>query len=255
MIPSSSQTIRRILRQRPLAVEILEKGFGSSVWDKMEERLDALCSFAGMDSHSLLEQIVALPVPPIDTRWERKPIYWLVDRLSLDHVSFREADMPSILALLGRKRAPAFPDGYVVKLLFQEFLHFETEFTKHMDEEEEFLFPKIMRNEACFRFPELEPEVFRGSVNLYLKFERHKPDEEFKHMIVSIREKLRNQSMHRPTLELAQRAQAAMDGFAERLIAHASLESDVLFPWAGRMEEELYENSAPGISRYPSDQE
>ena len=95
---------------------------------------------------------------------------------------------------------------------------------------------------------------YRGSVNLYLKLETHKPEEEFKRMIVSIREKLRNQHMHRPTLELAQRAQAAMDAFAERLLAHAGLETEVLFPRAGRLEQELYEGSAPGLSRYPADQ-
>jgi len=250
MILSSSQTIKQVLRQRPLAAETLEQEFGSLFWDKMESPLFNLCSSAGLDSYSLLEKIVALPVPPKDTQWEKKPIYWLVDRLTLDHVAFRETDMPSIFALLEEERLPAYPDGYVVKLLLQEFRHFQAEFTRHMAEEEEFLFPKIMRNEACFRYPELGPQVFRGSVNLYLKLETHKPEEEFKNMIVSIREKLRTQHMQRPALELAQRAQAAMDGFAERLLAHAALESDVLFPRAGRLEQELYETSAPGISRY-----
>ncbi|HKP95762.1 MAG TPA: hemerythrin domain-containing protein [Fibrobacteria bacterium] len=254
MILSSSQTIKQILRQRPLAAEALEQEFGALFWDRMETPLSNLCTSAGVDSHSLLEKIIALPVSPADTRWDKKPIYWLVDHLALDHVAFRDIDMPSIVALIEEERMPAYPDGYVVKLLLQEFRHFQADFTRHMAEEEEFLFPKIMRNEACFRYPELGPQVFRGSVNLYLKLETHRPEEEFKHMIISIREKLRNQHMHRPAAELAQRAQAAMDGFAGRLLAHAELETDLLFPRAGRLEQELYENSAPGISRYPEDQ-
>ena len=254
MILSSSQTLKQILRQRPLAAEALEREFGSIFWDKLEMPLSNLCASMGVDSHFLLEKLVALPVPPADTPWDKKPIYWLVDHLTLDHVAFRDADMPSILALMEEERMPAYPDGYVVKLLLQEFRHFQADFAKHMAEEEEFLFPKIMRNEACFRYPELGPQVFRGSVNLYLKLETHKPEEEFKRMIVSIREKLRNQHIHRPTIELAQRAQTAMDGFALRLLAHADLETNVLFPRAGRLEQVLYENSAPGISRYPADQ-
>lgn len=255
MILSSSQTINQILRQRPMVAEALEREFGAQIWDRMETPLSNLCASMGKDSHSLLEKFAALPVPPADTLWDKKPIYWLVDRLTLDHLAFRDSDMPSILALIEEERMPAYPDGYVAKLLLQEFHRFQADFAKHMAEEEEFLFPKIMRNEACFRYPELGPQVFRGSVNLYLKFETHKPEEEFQHMIVSIREKLRNQHMHRTAADLAQRAQAAMDGFAERLLAHAELENRFLFPRAGRLEQELYENSAPGISRYPADQQ
>ncbi|MEO7425153.1 MAG: hypothetical protein ABI036_08195 [Fibrobacteria bacterium] len=251
MILSSSQTIKQILKQRPLAAQVLEQEFGFLIWDRMETPLSNLCSDKGVDSHPLLERILALPVPPADTDWGKKPIYWVIDRLTRDHIAFRETDMPSILAIIESERLPAFPDGYVAKLLLQEFKYFQTDFSKHMAVEEEFLFPKIMRNEACFRYREHGPEVFRGSVNLYLVFETHKPEEEFKRMIVSIREKLRNQHMHHATAELAERAQAALDGFSERLFAHADLESNVLFPRAGRLEEELFENSAPGISRYP----
>ena len=254
MILSSSQTLKQILRQRPLAAQILEAELGFLFWDRMETPLSNLCATLGLDSHFLLEKIVTLPVPTPDTDWDRQPIYWLIDHLTLNHLAFREKDMPAILALMEEERLPAYPDGYVVKLLIQEFLHFQADFQKHMAEEEEFLFPKIMRNEACFRHPEIGPEVFKGSINLYLKLETHKPEEEFKRMIISIREKLRNQHLLSPTAELAQRAQAALDGFAERLLRHAALETDVLFPRAGRLEQELYENALPGVSRFPGDQ-
>jgi len=254
MILSSSQTIKQILRQRPMAAEVLEEEFGYLFWDRMEIPLSNLCSSVGRDTHSVLEKILALPIPRIDTDWEKKPLYWLIDHLTLDHIDFREKDMPAILAMMEDERLPAYPEGYVVKLLIQEFRHFQADFHKHMAEEEEFLFPKIMRNEACFRHRELDPETFKGSVNLYLKLETHKPEEEFKRMIISIQEKLRNQHLSRPVAELAQRTQTALDSFAERLLKHAALETDVLFPRAGRFEQELYENIVPGLSRFPGDQ-
>jgi glucan phosphorylase len=68
---------------------------------------------------------------------------------------------------------------------------------------------------------EPDPEVFRGSVNLFFKLETHSPEEEIKRLIVSIREKLRNQLMHEPTAVLARRIQTALDGFADRLFRHA----------------------------------
>lgn len=254
MILSSSQSVKQIMRQRPLAAQVFEGEFGFRFWDRTETHLSGLCNSLGVDTHSVLEKILALPIPAPETEWDKKPVYWLVDHLTLNHAAFRERDMPAILALMEEERLPAYPDGYVVKLLIQEFRHFQADFLKHMEEEEVFLFPKIMRNEACFRFPELGPEVHKGSVNLYLKLETHKPEEEFKRMIVSIQDKLRFQHLHRPAAELALRAQAALDGFAERLLQHAALETDVLFPRSGRVEQELYENSAPGLSRFPRDQ-
>jgi iron-sulfur cluster repair protein YtfE (RIC family) len=253
MTQSSSQTVRQILRQRPMAVEEFENLSGPLFWDRMETPLGEFCRDIGADDLALLSRIAQLPVPPADTDWNAKPIHWLVDHLTLDHADFRGRDMPAIEALLVEERLPAYPDGYVVKLLLQEFRHFEADFLKHMGEEEEFLFPKILRNEACFRHRELGPEIHRGSVNLYLRLETHKPEEEFKRMIVSIREKLRHQHLQRPTEEIARRTQEALDGFAARLLTHADLESTVLFPRAGRLEQELYAGAAPGLSRYPGD--
>lgn len=250
---SSAQTVRQILKQRPLSVEILEKEFGQLAWERMESPLHDLCSDRGVDSGSLLEALMGLPPLPEDTEWGKHPVYWLIDHLTREHAAFRDSDMPAIQDMLIEERLPAYPDGYVVKLLQQEFRHFQDDFLKHMAEEEEFLFPKIMRNEACFRFRELGPEAYRGSVNLYLKLETHKPEDEFKRMIVSIREKLRNQHMHRPAAEIARRTQAALDSFSERLAVHADLETRELFPRAGRLEQELYESSIPGVSRYPGD--
>jgi iron-sulfur cluster repair protein YtfE (RIC family) len=253
MIHSSSQTLRQILRQRPMAVDVFEDVSGPLFWDRMEMTLGAFCRHIGADSASVLARIAALPAPPAETEWDAKPIHWLIDSLTADHREFREKAMPGIESLLVAERLPAYPDGYVVKLLLQEFRHFQADFLKHMAEEEEFLFPKILRNEACWRHRELGPEIHRGSVNLYLRLETHKPEEEFKRMIVSIREKLRNQHLQRPAAELARRAEQALDAFAKRLIAHADLETHTLFPRAGRLEQELFASAAPGLSLYPGD--
>jgi len=249
-----SSTLRRILRTRPMAIAVLERESGCKCWDHMDESLAGFCNEFDLNADSLLNRTTHLPRVEADTDWAAKPLYYLVDHLTQNHADFREREMPAIAEMLEAARLPAYPDGYVVKLLVQEFQHFRGEFLKHMDEEETFLFPKIMRNEACYRYRELGPEVYKGSVNLYLKLEIHKPEVEFKHMITSIREKLRNQLPHRPAAELAEKARAALESFEKRLLAHADLETDVLFPRAGRLEQERYEGSATGLSRFPGDQ-
>lgn len=254
MLYSSSQTIRQILRLRPMALETFEVEFGALYWDRMETPLGSLCREAGVDITAIMTRISELPIPADDTDWAAKPIHWLVDHLTLDHARFRDQEMPAIEAMMNEEKLPAYPDGYVIKLLLQEFRHFHADFLKHMAEEEEFLFPKILRNDACFRYRGLGPEIHRGSVNLYLKLETHKPEEEFKRMIVSIHEKLRNQHLNRPATDITRQVEAAMEAFSVRLLAHADLETTVLFPRAGRLEQELFESAAPGLSRYPDDQ-
>lgn len=250
---TSATTIRRILRFRPLSIAILERHAGFRCWQRLEETLSAFCSEFGVDSDNLLAGLSNLPPVPPETDWDARPIHELIDHLTGNHADFREKDMPAIASKLESVNLPAYPDGYVVKLILQEFRHFQQEFLAHMEEEEIFLYPKMMRNEACYRFPELEPEAYKGSVNLYLKLGNHRPEDEFRRMIVSVREKLRNQMMHRPAAELTGDTLRALESFESRLLAHADLETSNLFPRAGRLEQILYENSAPGLSLFPGD--
>ncbi len=253
MIYSSNNSIRQILRARPMAVQILEEEFGQLIWDHQESTLVSLCTSRVIDVSDCLARIAKIPQSPPDTDWDNKPIYWLIDHLVRNHEAFREKEMPEIQSLLVEERLPAYPDGYIVKLLLQEYQHFQADFLKHMAEEEDFLFPKILRNEACLRYNALGPETHRGSVTVYLKSEAHQPEAEFKRMIISIREKLRNQHLDRPAAEIARKAETALDGFADRLLIHAELETNVLFPRVELLERKLYENHAPGRPRHTAD--
>ncbi|MDQ3001680.1 MAG: hypothetical protein M3Y08_10520 [Fibrobacterota bacterium] len=74
--------------------------------------------------------------------------------------------------------------------------------------------------------------------------EKHKPEKEFKRLITSIREKLRNQMLKGPVAELTVKVTGALESFDAKLVDHADLETNVLFPSAGRLEQELYHSAA-----------
>ena len=247
-------TLRQIIRNRPLSIAILEMESAYQCWERLDETLSEFCRQSNLDFDALAKLLDSLPVVASDTGWNVKPMYHLVDHLTQNHRDFRVRDMPSIVAMLREQSLPQGSDGYAADLLGKEFATFQKEFIKHMEEEETFLFPKIIRNEACFRHPELSPEVYKGSVNLFLKMETYKPELEFKRKIASIREKVRKQMLQVPAAEFSPKTQASLGSFEARLIAHADLETNTLFPRAGRLEQELYESSVPGFSRYPGDQ-
>ena len=251
---SKATPLRLILRVRPLAVQVLEEAAGHHCWACLDQNLQDFCRDRGLEASGLEEAISALAPVPADSDWKAKPIYYLIDYLTANHRRFREKDLPALGRLLDVHGVPTFPDRYAFELMSQEFLAFEQELLKHMQEEEEFLFPKIMRNEACFRYREMTPEPYRGSVNLFLTLQPHKQEEEIKHMFMGIREKLRNLRVQEGTRALLDKANAALEAFQVALVTHADLETQVLFPVAGRLEQELYENSAPGMFRFPGDQ-
>ena len=239
MFLSGSQTVKQILRQRPIAVEALEQALGARIWERMETPIATLCAAAGADSYALVEKLASLPPAPAEADWERKPAYWLVDRLIQDHVAFREIEMPAIMALLEEERMPAYPDGYVLKLLLQEFRHFQDDFSLHMAEEEEFLFPKILRTEASLRYPDLYSEVFKGSVRMYMPVQAHGPDEAFHDLIGGLNVRLRALTADLSGSTALKRTLSALEAFEQRLRAHIYIEGRVLLPRAVAMETSL----------------
>lgn len=247
----TTTTLGRIIRLRPLAVADLEKVGRYRLWDNLNLTLGEFCLLAETDEQALLASLRQLTPARIGIDWRTKPIYHLIDHLTAEHDAFCHKHMPNLHRLLDVEQAPALPDRFALRPLQMAFGQFDRDFRAHMNEEEDFLFPKIMRNEACFRYRELSPEVYKGSVNLYLSTHTHPAEEEFRRTFTELRDAARGlkvqESMHAHLVEAVE----ALEAFGARLIAHACLEEEELFPRAGRLEQELYESAAPGVSRYP----
>jgi hypothetical protein len=116
-----------------------------------------------------------------------------------------------------------------------------------MEEEERFLFPKILRTEACWLHPDLIPEVHIGLNRLLAPVMTDSPEEKLKQMISIILDNIQNQVALDPISTPAAEIHSHVQSLRNRLVAHANLETDVLYPRAIRMEKDL----AARISKRP----
>lgn len=180
--------------------------------------------------------------------WRSKPMSVLIERLIGDHRTFREHDLPGIerrLELLkselGLAPAPA------VEAL-ADFRAFKQGFAWHMDEEESFLFPKILRTEACLHDPGLYPEVFKGSIAVFSSSHIHLPEETFRDMLNSLSRKVRALPIDPAKAAPMQEILSTLTAFGSTLTAHTYLESEILFPWAAETEDVLRNRAAKKMS-------
>jgi iron-sulfur cluster repair protein YtfE (RIC family) len=230
-------TIRQWLRNRPATVSVFEARVGFVFWDHGEETVGELCRSTGLDGDDLERSLVEVkPVSGLEA-WNEKPLYRLVDHLTWNHEAFRDRDLPRMESLLTRLKLEL---GIATALdALREFRSFSQEFIWHMEEEESFLFPKMLRTEACVHHPEMYPEIFAGSLTAFPPKMQHFPEEAFLTLIASLQFKVRalplDPSVSGPMREILY----ALDGFASKLKAHTYLETAILFPKALALEATL----------------
>jgi regulator of cell morphogenesis and NO signaling len=244
MNPIASLTLREAIRSRPLAIGLLEEKAGASFWSRLDAPLEEFCREAGVDFAALGHAIAFLPEALERQDWQSLPLYYLIDYLTSGHRLFRMRDLPDVHRLLENLRIE-FPAGNgSLDILVREFASFRREFGWHMEEEEEFLFPKILRIEASIRHPELYPEVFKGSIGMFSPRQIQGPEQLFRELVSDLSRRLNGLVSDAVDLVTAQEAMAALHGYEARLKAHAFLELELLFPRALAMEASLLQRAS-----------
>lgn len=243
MNPIAPLTVREAIRSRPLAIGVLEEQAGASFWNRLDAPMEEFCLETGLDLADLGHAIASLPENLGQQDWSARPLYYLVDHLTSGHRLFRTRDLPDVHRLLDNLRIE-FPAGHEsLEALLREFTSFRREFSWHMEEEEEFLFPKILRIEASIRHPELYPEVFKGSIGMFSPRQLQGPEQLFRELVSDLAQRLNELVSDAVDLATAQDALAALRGHEARLKAHAFLEMELLFPRALAMEASLLQRS------------
>ena len=183
--PIDSLTVREAIRSRPLAVGVLEEISGGSFWNRLDTPMGEFCRNAKVNLNELHARISSLPVNLERQDWKGLPLYFLVDHLTANHREFRRRDLPNIHRMLEALRLEIPSAQATLSELISELTSFRQEFSWHMEEEEEFLYPKILRTEASMRHPDLYPEIFKGSVTMFTKVQIHAPEDSFHALVAS----------------------------------------------------------------------
>ncbi|MBW8889410.1 MAG: hypothetical protein JF616_16765 [Fibrobacteres bacterium] len=243
MNPIATLTLRELIRSRPLGIEILEDMAGGTFWDRMDLTLSEFCRESGLDANTVQHRLAGMPENQARQDWPNLPLFCLIDHLTTGHRGFRARDLPEVHRLLESLRMD-FPAGQAaLQSLLGEFTAFRQEFSWHMEEEEEFLFPKILRTEASLRHPELYPEVFKGSIGMFSSRQLQEPEHRFHQIVTDLSERLRGLVSDALHLATAKSALSAMQGYEARLKAHVYMECEILFPRALVMEASLLQRN------------
>jgi iron-sulfur cluster repair protein YtfE (RIC family) len=178
------------------------------------------------------------------SEWRSKSLNLLVDRLVEDHHSFRVQYLPQIESRLERLKAKLGPAPAPAVEALSDFRNFRREFAWHMDEEESFLYPKILRTEACLHDPDRYPEIFVGSITAFSSAHIQLPEEAFQVMFTSLSQKMRALPIDPLHADAMKEILPLLADFGHELASHTYLESMILFPWTAESEAVLRERAA-----------
>ena len=171
--------------------------------------------------------------------WTSHSISQIIDYLKNEHDEFRTKDLYTLSELFVQCEKEMSIHGEPFKELLTYYHDFKTRFLSHMEEEEDFLFPKILRTDASAHNPELYPEVYKGSVNMYPTTMLHSSDAEFTEMISSLVSKAEKINSDLSSKAKLSHLLLALKDYRDKIHAHAIVEGEVLIPRAKKLEDEI----------------
>jgi regulator of cell morphogenesis and NO signaling len=237
---SRTTSLSRVLQARPALLELLEAS-GQPFWIHPDLSVETFCRQSGLDVEIWLKQAEDFPVPHAASDWSREPLYRVADYLIADHRQFREDDLRNINQLLEPRGIPVYSDGHVRKTACQAFKPFEERFIERMHEEETLLFPHILRLEACTRIHALKPLTHRVSVRVFAASQGHSSDQHLRRVLGEILGRMCGGGIEKPSARISVQLCDALKSLEKRLIAHAGIENNVLYPRAALLEKHFLE--------------
>ncbi|MEO7425149.1 MAG: hypothetical protein ABI036_08175, partial [Fibrobacteria bacterium] len=197
------------------------------------------CGDNKIDLARVTRSLETLPPCEESRNWNEVPLYHLIDFLAGNHREFRTRYIPNITRMLEALKSEFGAESGPIEDIISEFNGFRNDFSWHMQEEEDFVFPKILRTEACLHHPEMYSEVFKGSVAMYPKSNVRAQEEAFSLIIGELTEKLKGMIFDLQQLPMVKDILTALQNHDAGLKAHAFLETDILFPRAVEIEKKL----------------
>jgi iron-sulfur cluster repair protein YtfE (RIC family) len=240
---SLQMPVRSLIKVRPMAIGLLEKR-KVRFWDSLDKPVAEVFRRDGMED--FLDEVSYARVAAHDTEWAAMPLYVLVDYLTHEHRSMMLQEVADISHLLDIHALSDSAESADLRAIQQSFKKFVHDFEVHIAEEENHLFPKILRYEACLRDRSVHPEFHRGSLQAYMATPKAKEDKRFYQDGSALALRLRAlEAKHQGSIP-AQELAELMETLRDKLTDHYELESTVLYTTARELERNLYNLTIDG---------
>ena len=222
---------------RPATLETFAR-HGCDPWAEGDLTLEELSARCGKPTQDLVQELSSLPVPDRNSHWQELPAYLLIDYLTDQHREILHSDLPALRGILDMPFREA-SDGGLFAILLDTFHRFTGLLRAHLQEEEDYLFPAILKNEYTLRHGGHEERIKPVAEHVLASPALIRGDETLDAILEEwTRAAGKADGLHdRPkTAELAARAMRELE---RKLRAHGNLEKNVLYPIAARIENEL----------------
>ena len=228
-----------LLEARPSALEVFEER-GIDPWLYPKANLGTLASalripwaeFAGF---------MSLPERDKPMDLESASIPELLDFLIADHRDILGRLVPGIRSALAQAPRKAAAD------LDSAWKTFTAGLQAHIQEEETFLFPRLLHYDHCLRHQSHHPDFAGGSVNVYIAIRLLRNEQS---QMAALRQFLAEQEPRAQGPGTGSpeqhRLACALDEFQQRLVRHNHVEEDWLYPKARHLEKFLYDAAIAG---------
>lgn len=249
----SGQTpVRSLLKLRPMAIAILDKR-RLRYWDALDRPLGDLFQSHSQAGHrpsdgidDFLEEVSRAHVPTPDTDWSAGPLYMLIDYLTHEHRTLLLHEIADIAHLLDVHTLADDEETRLLRPFQSEFQAWVREFQVHVEQEEGFLFPKVLRYEACLRDRNVHPEFHRGSVQSYMAAREARDGRRFYLTCDALSRRIQAHADAHPDSAAAADLASLAARLNAKLAAHLDLENKILYVAARDLERSLYNRSIDG---------
>jgi iron-sulfur cluster repair protein YtfE (RIC family) len=237
--------VETVLKTRPMVSELCEH-LGLDPWKMLRAGMVELGEEGGIPWPDLEQAVLGLPVPPADTDWAAEPLGRLMDHLARQHREFLREYLPAIGHALA-DFAGCDPDSLLhLRRLTLEWPDFAAALSAHIREEEDELFLRLLRYEACERRGSVAPEFAGGPAPSFAVVRL----QEREHRDLTRLRRFLDQALPDPEGPgedlLEKRLRPLFSDFAAALGLHAHLETGILLPRGAALERSLSERQIQG---------
>lgn len=228
------------IRYRPLSLDTLYRG-SLNPWQEQEMTLDEFCRREGFSLPDVLAELTNLPAPDARSDWDALPIYHLIDFLTEEHRHFINADLQAIRTRMDMPLEDREKDPDIFARLTDSLREITDHLRVHQQEEEDYIFPVLLRNEWHLLNPGGDDFIEWVSRHSRAASRLERREDEFGPSIRAWLEDTLASRDRYQRLENLEPAISLITNLGLKLQAHDRLEREVLRPRAERMERGLTE--------------